>query len=270
MRQGLYLFCLARLSRLSSLRLEGMGLDGHSPLEIAEYRDIAAVLSRVSLEDFCGPDAEARLRDLTWIGPRVIRHQEVVSQVMRFSPVLPTGFGTIFSSREGLLQVFKRHYDTIAGFLTRITDQEEWAVKGMLDQIEAKEKLISLKLAEEDERLSALSPGKRYFQEQRLRAECDQELRRWLQEVCGKVWADLQDFTADVRERRLLSREASGSDRYMLWNWAFMIPKAAVKAFLSRVQEAKALYSGRGLTLECTGPWPPYSFTPALDLEPEP
>ena len=50
---------------------------------------LAAVWSPVPVEDFCGPAAEERLRDLTWIGPRVIRHQEVVAGVMRHSPVLP-------------------------------------------------------------------------------------------------------------------------------------------------------------------------------------
>jgi len=270
MSQGLYLFCLARLSQLPSSLQEGKGLDDHSPLEVAAYQDLAAVLSPVSLEDFCGSEAETRMRDLTWIGPRVIRHQDVVAQVMRYSPVLPTRFGTIFSSRESLFQVLKRHHDTIAGFLTRTTDQEEWAVKGMLDQAGAKEKLVSLKLAEEAASLGALSPGKRYFREQRLRAECDQELQLWLKDVCRELWTDLRDYAADVRERRLLSREASGSDRDMIWNWAFMVPKDAVPAFLVKVLDAEGQYADRGLSLECTGPWPPYSFTPALNLEPEP
>jgi hypothetical protein len=270
MSQGLYLFCLARLSRLPSSLLEGKGLDGISPLEVAGYQDLAAVLSSVSLEDFCGPDAEARLLDLTWIGPRVMRHQEVVAEVMRHSPVLPARFGTIFSSRASLIGVLRRHHDTVAGFIDRITDQEEWAVKGMLDQAGAKEKLVSLKLAEEADSLGALSPGKRYFQEQRLRAGCDQELQHWLQDVSQGLWADLRDYSSDVCERRLLSREASGSDKDMAWNWAFMVPASAVPAFLARLREANARWAHRGLSLDCTGPWPPYSFTPALDLEPEP
>ena len=268
MPPGLYLFCLARVNRLPAL-LKAKGLDGQSPLEVAGYQDLAAVLSPVPLEDFCGPDAEARLQDLTWIGPRVIRHQEVVAEVMRHSPVLPARFGTIFSTPQSLTELMQRHHDTFAGFLEQITDQEEWAVKGMLDQAGAKAKLFSLKLAGEEDRLAALSPGMRYFQEQRLRAECDQELQQWLKDVCRELWVSLQDYVADVRERRLLSREASGSDQDMVWNWALMVPQTAVPAFLARVRDAGAQYAPRGLSLECTGPWPPYSFTPALDLEPE-
>jgi hypothetical protein len=269
MTQAIYLFCLAQLCRLPSPCLMGKGLDSQSPLEVVGYHDLAAVISPVPLEDFCGSEAEARMQDLTWIGPRVIRHQEVAAEVMRHSPVLPARFGTIFSSLETLTQVLRRHHDTIAGFLARIADQEEWAVKGMLDQAGAKEKLFTLSLVRESKRLEALSPGMRYFDEQRLRTACDLELQHWLKEVCRELWADLQNYAADVRERRLLSRKASGSDKDMVWNWAFMVPKTAVPAFLARIRTASARYADHGLNVEFTGPWPPYSFTPALNLEPE-
>jgi hypothetical protein len=265
MSQGLYLFCLAQLGRLPAT-IKGTGLDGQS-LEVASYQDLAAVVSAVPLADFCGAEAEARLQNLAWIGPRVIRHQEVVAQVMQYSPVLPTRFGTIFVSQENLLAALRQHHNAIEAFLTRTSNQEEWALKGMLDQSGAKANLFARKVAQEADRLEALSPGKRYFQEQRLRAACDQELQGWLQDVCRELWADLRDYAAEVKERRLLSREASGSDRDMIWNWAFMVPQAEVPAFLKRVDKANAQYAPRGLTLECTGPWPPYSFTPALDLE---
>jgi hypothetical protein len=269
MAQGIYLYCLSRLSRLPPLPLLGPGVDGQNSLAVATYQDLAAVWSPVPVEDFCGPEAEERLQDLTWIGPRVIRHQEVVAGVMRHSAVLPVRFGTIFASLANLEKVLQRHSDTIAEFLDRLTDQEEWAVKGMLDRAEAKDKLISLKLAREAESLEALSPGKRYFEEQRLRAACNQELQRWLQKVCREVWADLRDYAAEVQERRLLSRETTGSDQDMVWNWALLIPRQAVGGFKTRIQDINAQYAHRGLRLEVSGPWPPYSFCPALDMEPE-
>ena len=35
------------------------------------------------------------------------------------------------------------------------------------------------------------------------------------------------------------------------------------------IQDVNTQYADRGLRLEVTGPWPPYSFCPALDMEPE-
>jgi len=269
MTQGIYLYCLARLSRLPALPLSGRGVDGQNSLAVATYQDLAAVWSPVPVEDFSGPEAEERMQDLTWIGPWVIRHQDVVVGVMRHSPVLPVRFGTIFTSLTNLEKVLQRHADTIAGCLDHLTDQEEWAVKGMLDRAGAKEKLFALKLAQEAESLEALSPGKRYFEEQRLRAAGDQELKRWLKEVCRQLWTDLRDYAAEIQERRLLSRETTGSDQDMVWNWALLIPRQAVGGFKARIQEVNAQYRDHGLSLEVTGPWPPYSFCPALDMEPE-
>lgn len=269
MEQGLYLYCLARSSRLPPLPLEGRGLDERSPLQVAVFQDLAAVWSLVPLNDFCGPEAADRLRDLTWIGPRVIRHQEVVAGVMRHSPVLPARFGAIFSSAASLKKLLHHRHDAIYAFLERLTGQEEWAVKGMLDRAGAKEKLFTLKLAREAAHLDGLSPGKRYFQEQRLRAACDQELPGWLQGLCRELWADLREYAAEVRERRLLSREATGSDKDMILNWAFLVPEDAALRFQAHIQVANLQFAERGLMFECTGPWPPYSFCPALDLEPE-
>jgi hypothetical protein len=269
MEQGLYLFCLARFSCLPGLPLKGLGLDGRSPLLVTGFRDLAAVWSPVALEDFCGPEAAERLQDLTWIGPRIIRHQEVVAGVMRHSPVLPARFGTIFSSAANLEKVLHQRHDDIAVFLDRLTAQEEWAVKGMLDRPAAKARLFSLKLAQQTADLEGLAPGKRYFEEQRLRAACDQESSRWLQAVLRELWTDLRQYAAEVCERRLLSRGATGSDQDMVFNWAFLLPARAVDGFQARIREANALYRDCGLALEATGPWPPYSFCPVLELEPE-
>lgn len=268
MPQGLYLFCLAWSNWLPPLPLAGRGLDG-SPLQVIMLNQLAAICCAVPLGDFCGPEAEKQLQDLAWIGPRVVRHQDVVCGIMLHSPVLPARFGTIFSSSANLEKVLQQHYDTVVQFLERIMHQEEWAVKGMLDRCGARERLYSLLVARQAKYLEALPPGRRYFQEQHLRAAVDQELQRWLQEISRELWTDLLNYTSEVRKRRVLTRKATGSDKEMVLNWAYLVPKKAVPDFRTRIREANALWTHRGLVLECTGPWPPYSFTPALDLEPE-
>ena len=159
MPQGLYLYCLARLDRLPPSTLLGQGLDGRDSLTVAKYQDLAAVWSPVPVADFCGSGAEERLRDLTWIGPRAIRHQEVVAGLMRHSPVLPARFGTIFASLANLEKMLQRHHDSIAGFLKRITGQEEWAVKGLLDRQGAQEKLFSVESGPGGGKPRGLIPG---------------------------------------------------------------------------------------------------------------
>jgi hypothetical protein len=267
MPSGLYLFCLARLSLLPPL--PGAGLDGR-PLCLASLGDLAAIYCAVPVEEFCGPEAAQHLQDLSWVGPRACRHQEVVEAVMRNSPVLPARFGTLFTCRERLEQLLRVHHDTVARFLDRVTDQEEWAVKGLLTRALALEVHLAQRLAQEGDRLEGLPAGRRYLEEKRLRRGVEQELPRWLREVCQELGAALQDYALHWAQGRLSGRGGNGSGQEMILNWAFLVPKAVAAGFKARIEAANRLRSPYGLMFECTGPWPPYSFSPSLTMETDP
>lgn len=257
----IYLFCLARSGQLTAF--EGTGMDGRRPLFQWNLRDISAVLSMASLEEFSGPSGESRMEDLAWVGPRACHHEAVIEGMMRHSPVLPTRFGTLFSSLESLEKLLKRHYDTISGFLDRVTDKEEWAVKGLLDRDKAREKLFSTILATHEGALS-LSPGMHYFQEQRIQAEFEKELSRWLKVVLKRIASDIARHASDFSERRPLSQEVTGKDMDMVLNWAFLVPRNAMADFRAEIDQANADHARQGLVFELSGPWPPYSFCPSL------
>ena len=263
----IYLFCFARSSLLPAF--EGTGLDGQSPLFLHCFVDITAVASLVSPEEFCGPSAESRMQDLSWVGPRACRHEEVVEQVMHHSPVLPVRFGTIFSSLKSLEERLKEHHGAISEFLDQVVDMEEWAVKGLLDRAKAKEELLAKILAREAGRLASLSPGMRYFQEQRILAGVEKELNGWLKEVCEKAAMDLRRYASDFCERKVLSRKAAESDGDMVLNWAFVVPRRAMADFRAKIDWVNADEAQHGLVFKLSGPWPPYSFSPSLEVEPE-
>ncbi len=265
--EAVYLFCIARFGCLPTI--EGRGIDGGHPVSLWTFRDIAAVFSMVSVEEFLGPSAESRMRDLAWIGPRARRHEEVIEQGMNHSPVLPARFGTLFSSMESLSKVLGKRYDTISSFLDRIDGKEEWAVKVLMDRAKAKDKLFSTMLAREERRLVLLSPGVRYFQEQRIRASVEKELASWLKETGKKIAANLNRHASYFCERKALPRGILGNDLDMVMNWAFLAPRSSVLDFRVLIDQANADYARRGLIFKCSGPWPPYSFCPSLELEKE-
>jgi hypothetical protein len=152
----------------------------------------------------------------------------------------------------------EKHHGAISKFLDQVTDKDEWAVKGLLDRARAKDELLPIILARQAGQLASLSPGVRYFQEQRMRAGLEKELNSWLKEV-------YKDFC----ERRVLSREATGSEREMVLNWAFLVPRDVVADFRAGIDRANEKHAQRGLVFELTGPWPPYSFSPSLETDPE-
>jgi hypothetical protein len=264
---GIYLYCLAQAGLLKDLA--GPGLDGQDALEILSCRGIAAVWSRVLLHEFCGADASGHMQDLSWVAPRACRHEQVVVEVMAQSPVLPVRFGTIFSSPGKLKALLRRHHDTIGPFLDYVSGREEWSLKVMIDRVEAKEAVFQRHLETEASHLAGLAPGRRYFEEQKLRGKADQELHRWLQEVCRELLQDLKGLNQEIRQRRARSKAGSGDGREQILNLALMMPREAVEDLAEFLRATNARYGPRGMNLNLSGPWPPYSFTPSLTMEGE-
>jgi hypothetical protein len=259
---GIYLFCFARRPGFPALQVAG--LDDLQPVSQWAFKDIVAVLGMSSIEDFCGPEAENRMKDLAWIGPRACRHEEVVEEVMRHSPALPARFGTIFSSRDALERLLDVHYDEILRFLDKAEGKEEWAVKGLLNRTQARRSFSTLMLSREEEQLAALSPGKRYLAEQRIRSSADRELNTWLKEVIKGIGDDLCLHSSEFCERKVLSPDSEATE--MILNWAFWIVQEDADDFRAGVCRANEQYDRQGLLLQLSGPWPPYSFLPSLDL----
>lgn len=267
-KSSYYLFCFARSGLVPEV--EGTGVDGESPVFLWSCMDVAAVLSGASIGDFCGPAAETRMQDLSWLGPRACRHEEVIERAASHSPVLPAPFGTLFASLDSLEMLVNENHRAISGFLDHVEDSEEWAVKGLLDREGARKALLSICLAEQEEQIDSSSPGMRYLLQQRIRAEVDRKLNHWLGETCQRIAAGLRSHASDFRERKVISNFVAEKTGDVILNWAFLLPRSGVADFHSRIARVNADHAQQGLSLEVSGPWPPYSFSPPLLREPEP
>lgn len=261
MSEAIYLYCLAPSGRVASI--QGRDINGQNPLFLCTFPGITAVVSKVVREEFCGPSAERSMQDLAWVGPRACRHAKVIEHVMRDSPVVPARFATLFSSLQSLGDFLKTHETALLEFLDRVAVQEEWAVKGFLNRIRAGETIRSALLQNREKDMPA-SPGKRYLQEKRIRAEAEKELKARLRLVCGTVAKALHNYASDFCERPVTASTAPASDTDIILNWAFLVPREARSYFCDRVQEIHAEHSKWGLEFVATGPWPPYSFSPCL------
>lgn len=141
-------------------------------------------------------------------------------------------------------------------------------MKGFLDQARAEAELSVHLRAPLD--LSPVSAGLAYMQEQRLRLKVKRELGDRLAGVCNDLLDGLNPLASEICQRRVLSRETTGTEREMVVNWAFLLPRPAVADFCAQIEHANGEGNLRGLAFELAGPWPPYSFCPALEPEPSP
>lgn len=258
--QTLYVYGFIPASAGGAASLDSPGVDGGPAPFFHCHGSLGAILSLARLEEFCGPEAERRLQDLAWVGPRACRHQAVLEEAMQRGPVFPARFGTLFAALASLEAFLAQHEAAIAGFLDRVAGHEEWAVKGLLNRIQAEEQWLAAKRGKP----AAASPGMAYLLEQRLRRQAREELDDWLAQTCDGIARKLQHLAADFRPRRVLDTAADGDGVQPVVNWAFLVPAPAVAAFRSEVERADAALAGQGLSFRSSGPWPPASFCPPL------
>jgi hypothetical protein len=255
-----YLYCLTPGGR--DIRVSAIGVDGRRPVWVHACGEIAAALSEVDVAEFCGESAEARLRDLAWLGPLVGRHEAVIEELMSRAPVLPARLATLFTSVDSLQQSVLAHREAVTGFFAQLGDQQEWAVQGLLDRAGALRGLVAS--VQPAEATAATSPGARYFEEKRIQTRCERDLNLRLKEYCRRAAAVLGTESGGFRERRVPGAGAAGSDAEVVLNWAFLVSPAALMDFRRRLDQFNGADGFPGLTLTVTGPWPPYSFAPDL------
>ena len=115
-----------------------------------------------------------------------------------------------------------------------------------------------------------MPPGAAYLLEQSRRIQAREALDARLAEACGNLLDEFNLLASEIVERRILARERPDAAREMVLNWALLLPAAAAADFRGRIERANGEQYRNGLTLEASGPWPPYSFCPALEPEPAP
>lgn len=261
---GLYVFCLARASAAEAV--QGPGLTGETPLAAWKHEEVAAICCEVPLHEWTGEEGEAHLKDLGWLGPRALRHEEVIQQVMSASPVLPLRFGCLFSSAGQLEQVLRRERTRISTFLEMAAHEEEWSLQGMVELAVCEEAMAAA-----DPRSAKLpaSAGARYLMEQKLRKDAAQAARRWLQEAEAEVARALEGLVIARHSLRPPARSGQTPALEGAFRWALRVPRGSDAELARRLEPLAEPLAARGLQLSARGPWPLYNFVPSLVEAPE-
>lgn len=260
--QGVYLYCFSR-PEIAVDELGVAGIGGRERIDLVPVTEVAALVSRVSLEEFNGPGAEVFLQDPDWLVPRACRHEQVIEAVMARSPVLPVRFGAVFSSRQVLEKLLIDRQKDISQFLDNIAGKEEWSVKGFLNVARAGEWLAATDptLADRQRRLPE-APGARYFQNKRLQSDRQRQVKQWSQTVVDQVHEELQCRAPELRLLSLRGPDSTG--REMVYHAAVLLSRCGVADFLAWMERMRDEHDEEGLALESSGPWPPYHFCPSL------
>jgi hypothetical protein len=237
--RGKYVYCIIEAS--DPLRFGPVGI-GAEPSEVysVHYKNLAAVVS----------DAPLGVLDST--RENVLAHERVNETVMREHTVIPMSFGTIFKTREDIVELLRSAAEAFGDVLNKMQNKLEFGLKVLWDRDQAIREVEG-----EDEDIGRLKKeisgqkGPTYF----ARMQYGRLVDAALQERSERYVADILDLLRDVSVASRINKPIGDK---MIMNAAFLISRDAEAAFDAKV---KAIASKLDkLTFKYTGPWPPYNF----------
>jgi hypothetical protein len=91
-------------------------------------------------------------------------------------------------------------------------------------------------------------------------AKVDEERDRVAEEWAQTVHERLAGRAAEALLNPLQRPEVSGHEGDMLLNGVYLVDEEEIGAFRATVDRLAEEFRGRGVSVELTGPWPPYNF----------
>lgn len=262
-QECLYLYGILRYCplELSGLR----GIEGCWDVSLVGYRELACAVSLVPLSEYTQESMEAHARQLEWVAPRALRHQQVVQWLWQAVPVIPLKFGTLCSSLEKARELLERHYEALLRLLDLFRGREEWGVKIYVD--EALAARAAERSTPEPRQCAPLSEGHAYFLRKNRQRRVDEHQSVQLAELAEQIYGHLLAHAVEGRKSRFLNASPEGT-RLPLLSAAFLVEQQGLPALENPAAQLEAEYRDYGVRVELSGPWPPYSFCDELAAEP--
>jgi Gas vesicle synthesis protein GvpL/GvpF len=219
-----------------------LGVDGVNAVETLPCAGLFSWISRVSRKEFAD-NLSANMENLDWLAEASVHHQRVVSAIARVADILPARFGTVFLSEASLQSDVRGKKRVLQNDFSRIHDSDEFGVKifGVLANVELPQ-------------LPART-GKDY-----LKAKAALLQRRPPKKPYQD--SDFQNFESELAKLAVETAQAgriSGGQRGLQWQISVLLRRADRRKFDAILRKYSRQWAG-AKQIECTGPWPPYSF----------
>jgi Gas vesicle synthesis protein GvpL/GvpF len=238
--QALYLYAISQSPERQVAAIAAEAIDGSAAIEGVRCREYLCWVSRVPKAEFADKIAD-RMQDLEWLAESGLRHQRVVSEIASQLPILPARFATVFLSEASLANHVDERKNALQAAFARVADADEWGIK------------IFALGASRARPVKPPSSGSEYLQR---KAEMLQP------RGSKKLDASVAEFVSAVKAIAVAEcpgGKASAGQPGLVWHGSFLIRRknrkkldAALKKYAAAWRDVRRI--------DCSGPWPPYSF----------
>lgn len=266
--EGLYLYCIReKTAEHSTFSIKG--IDGKGEVFTLTHRELEAIVSKVSLEEFgSGEIQEKSQEDLGWIKEKALAHEKVIEEAMRNKDnvlsVIPMRFGTIFKEKTSLEKTLNEDYAKIKEVLDKIRGKQEWSLKVYLKDKQKFERAVKEKkevIKEKEKEIASLPEGMAFFMEEELKEVISDELDKELDNIAEGLFENIKKHAIASVKSKILEKELIGRQEPMVLNAAYLISEEKIEDFKKETQRLNQEIQANGFYLEYSGPWPAYNFT---------
>lgn len=224
---------------------ELIGVDRFAAIEAVECEGIFCWISRVSALDF-EKNLAGNMENLDWLAETSVAHQRVISAISRVTDILPTRFGTVFRTQQSLSKHLAKRVSGLRKDFERIKGADEWGVKVFAIQPPTIP-------------MPAARTGKDY-----LKAKAALLPSRKPKSIQREDLIKFEQALADVATETATAGNVSRGQRGLSFQTSLLVKRTKRKK-LELILEKFAREWTRERRIECTGPWPPYSFVSRPD-----
>jgi Gas vesicle synthesis protein GvpL/GvpF len=240
----------------AQMRVGGLRGVADEPVRVVAAGDLAAVVGTVGLDEFGDAALRRNLEDLDWLAAKARAHDAVISAVTRSGPAVPVRMATLYLDDSRVEQLLASRHDVFDATLRRLSGREELGVKAYADPED-------LTAQEGGSHEMTGRSGTAYLLRRRQQLSSQEEAYRVAAEEAERIHATLMRCAVDGKRRPAPDKSLSGRTEWTVLNGTYLVDEGSVDLFRETVAELDRATAR--ITLEITGPWPPYSF--AGDLE---
>ncbi|HEY1633115.1 MAG TPA: GvpL/GvpF family gas vesicle protein [Acidimicrobiales bacterium] len=227
------------------------GVD-REPLRSVECSGLAAVVGSVDLENFGEEALRRNLEDIEWLEACARAHHRVLEAVTHFGPVVPMRLAVVFHDDSGVQSILESRSEGLGSALRRVDGRFEWGVKASEDP-EHRDRS-----PDPPQPTPGQGGGTAYLLRRRVQLSARERAGADLAQAAEDVHTTLAEVAVASRRHPPQDRRLSGQESAMVLNGAYLIDEDRTDEFVAMAAALDDRHPE--LSLELTGPWPPYSF----------
>ncbi|WP_418960661.1 GvpL/GvpF family gas vesicle protein [Streptomyces tritici] len=234
------------------------GVDGVAggALRLVGTDDLAAAVSSVPEADFSEAALKRHLENLDWLERVARAHDGVVAFLASYTTVLPLRLATVYVDDDRVRDVLHRGEAAFTRLLDRLADHVEWGVKIYAETTGGAS--AGEGRGDVDAAAGASDPGRAYLRRRRQEREERGAARSAAAEAVRRIDVAAGAVALERARHRPQQGQLAAGPGENVANDSYLVARERSEEFRERVRDAAD--GLRGVRVEITGPWAPYSF----------